>query len=178
MESTTNKIAKAFTGRHPHSSEVLDIYTNKNRPKRLLSSEKLRVRSGSGGSSSSVLQSRYGFDTSEYIVPPVGSGMGNRKKRKLDSTEKEKQQHSLVQSDGTDDSSSEMAAADSSEQRWCICNDFSYGNMIACDNLDCPIEWFHYPCVGIPASGTTKRKWYCPDCRSKLKKKNSSSKKL
>ena len=176
MESTTNKIAKAFTGRHPHSSEVLSIYP-KNRPKRLLSAEKHRVRSGSGGSSNSLLQSRYGFDTSEYIVPPVGSSSMGRKKRKLDSGEKE-QEYNMAQSDGTDESSSEMAAADSSEQRWCICNDFSYGNMIACDNLDCPIEWFHYPCVGIPASGTTKRKWYCPDCRLKLKKKSSSSKKL
>ena len=21
--------------------------------------------------------------------------------------------------------------------------------MVACDNEDCPYEWFHYPCVGI-----------------------------
>jgi hypothetical protein len=27
----------------------------------------------------------------------------------------------------------------------------SYGDMVACDNEDCPYEWFHYPCVGITA---------------------------
>ena len=33
--------------------------------------------------------------------------------------------------------------------RYCICNQVSYGDMVACDNDDCPYEWFHYPCVGI-----------------------------
>ena len=27
----------------------------------------------------------------------------------------------------------------------------SYGDMVACDNEDCPYEWFHYPCVGVTA---------------------------
>ena len=25
----------------------------------------------------------------------------------------------------------------------------SYGQMIACENPDCAIEWFHFPCVGL-----------------------------
>merc|ERR1719264_1746708 len=40
---------------------------------------------------------------------------------------------------------------DPNEPRYCICNQVSYGDMVACDNDDCPYEWFHYPCVGITA---------------------------
>ena len=40
---------------------------------------------------------------------------------------------------------------DPNEPRYCICNQVSYGDMVACDNTDCPYEWFHYPCVGITA---------------------------
>ncbi|KOB70727.1 Inhibitor of growth protein [Operophtera brumata] len=40
---------------------------------------------------------------------------------------------------------------DPNEPRYCICNQVSYGDMVACDNQDCPYEWFHYPCVGITA---------------------------
>lgn len=49
---------------------------------------------------------------------------------------------------------------DPNEPRYCICNQVSYGEMVACDNAECPLEWFHYPCVGITTS--PKGKWYCP----------------
>ncbi len=35
--------------------------------------------------------------------------------------------------------------------------------MIGCDNDLCPIEWFHFNCVGL--SHKPKGKWYCPKCR-------------
>ena len=54
------------------------------------------------------------------------------------------------------------AELDASEPRYCICNRVSYGEMIACDNPDCSIEWFHFNCVGI--SQMPKGKWYCPNC--------------
>lgn len=53
---------------------------------------------------------------------------------------------------------------DPNEPRYCICNQVSYGDMVACDNQDCPYEWFHYPCVGITAP--PKGKWYCPQCQN------------
>ncbi|XP_062522199.1 inhibitor of growth protein 3-like isoform X2 [Corticium candelabrum] len=61
----------------------------------------------------------------------------------------------------------EIAAAwteeiDPNEPRYCLCNQYSYGEMVACDNLECPIEWFHYGCVGI--TEPPKGKWYCPRC--------------
>jgi hypothetical protein len=58
--------------------------------------------------------------------------------------------------------------APSDEPRYCLCDDISYGEMIACDNPKCKIEWYHLPCVGLthaPKSG----KWYCPACRKKKK---------
>lgn len=60
------------------------------------------------------------------------------------------------------------------EPKYCICQGISYGEMIACDNPDCAIEWFHYDCVGItPETATKKGKWYCPDCKLYLQQKKA-----
>lgn len=56
------------------------------------------------------------------------------------------------------------------EEKYCFCNNVSYGAMIACDNDNCPLEWFHYGCVGMnkPPNG----KWYCStQCREQAKKR-------
>lgn len=43
--------------------------------------------------------------------------------------------------------------------------------MIACDNPNCPIEWFHYECVGLlePPVG----QWFCPPCSVKMGRPSS-----
>ncbi|CAA0816705.1 PHD finger protein ING1 [Striga hermonthica] len=51
---------------------------------------------------------------------------------------------------------------DPNEPTYCLCNQVSYGEMIACDNPDCKIEWFHYGCVGLKEP--PKGKWYCSQC--------------
>eukprot|EP00252_Welwitschia_mirabilis_P026338 TRINITY_DN8626_c0_g1_i1.p1 TRINITY_DN8626_c0_g1~~TRINITY_DN8626_c0_g1_i1.p1 ORF type:complete len:231 (-),score=55.07 TRINITY_DN8626_c0_g1_i1:745-1437(-) len=51
---------------------------------------------------------------------------------------------------------------DPNEPTYCFCNQVSYGEMIACDNPECKIEWFHFGCVGIKER--PKGKWYCPNC--------------
>ncbi|KAK9823528.1 hypothetical protein WJX72_003426 [[Myrmecia] bisecta] len=56
------------------------------------------------------------------------------------------------------------AAPDPTEPVYCICQRVSFGEMIACDNPDCPVEWFHYECVGISPDDPPKGKWYCTDC--------------
>ncbi|WAR26318.1 ING3-like protein [Mya arenaria] len=58
---------------------------------------------------------------------------------------------------------------DPNEPRYCLCNQVSYGEMVGCDNDDCPIEWFHYPCVGLTQA--PKGKWYCPQCTAALKRR-------
>lgn len=42
-----------------------------------------------------------------------------------------------------------LALAGPDEPTYCHCNRISFGEMIGCDNDDCPIEWFHLACVGL-----------------------------
>lgn len=58
---------------------------------------------------------------------------------------------------------------DPNEPTYCVCHQVSYGEMIGCDNQDCPIEWFHFGCVGLTAK--PKGKWFCQKCQSDRKKK-------
>lgn len=51
---------------------------------------------------------------------------------------------------------------DPNEPKYCTCQQVSFGEMIACDNIDCPIEWFHFSCVELKSK--PKGKWYCPEC--------------
>ncbi|XP_044484907.1 PHD finger protein ING1-like isoform X2 [Mangifera indica] len=51
---------------------------------------------------------------------------------------------------------------DPNEPTYCFCNQVSYGEMVACDNADCKIEWFHFGCVGLKEQ--PKGKWYCSVC--------------
>lgn len=54
---------------------------------------------------------------------------------------------------------------------YCVCRQVSFGNMVACDNDECPYEWFHWDCVGLvePPQGT----WYCPTCTKAMKEKET-----
>ncbi|WVQ68356.1 uncharacterized protein L199_006563 [Kwoniella botswanensis] len=56
--------------------------------------------------------------------------------------------------------------ADPNEPRYCYCNQVSYGQMIGCENEECPLEWFHLTCLGLesPPQG----KWWCDICRPKV----------
>lgn len=64
----------------------------------------------------------------------------------------------------------ELGHVDLAEPRYCFCNNVSHGEMIACDNPECAIEWFHFDCVGITKESRPKGKWYCPQCASTMKK--------
>lgn len=58
----------------------------------------------------------------------------------------------------------------SDDRKYCLCQKVSFGDMIACDNEECPYEWFHWACVGLksePVGGT----WYCPVCTQHMKRK-------
>lgn len=45
---------------------------------------------------------------------------------------------------------------------YCVCHSVSHGNMVACDNENCPNEWFHWECVGLTQE--PKGRWLCADC--------------
>jgi hypothetical protein len=57
---------------------------------------------------------------------------------------------------------------DPNEPTYCICQRVSFGEMVGCDNPECPREWFHYECVGLSAS--PKGKWLCPECSAAARK--------
>uniref|UniRef100_A0A673J0N5 Inhibitor of growth protein n=1 Tax=Sinocyclocheilus rhinocerous TaxID=307959 RepID=A0A673J0N5_9TELE len=57
---------------------------------------------------------------------------------------------------------------DPNEPTYCLCEQVSFGQMIGCDNDECPIEWFHFSCVGL--NHKPKGKWYCPKCRGDTEK--------
>lgn len=56
------------------------------------------------------------------------------------------------------------------DKKYCLCHNVSYGDMVACDNDNCPYEWFHWSCVGLKSepNGT----WYCPVCTEKFQRKS------
>jgi len=62
-------------------------------------------------------------------------------------------------SDGDEDTKNRE---ETGEKTYCVCNQVSFGNMIACEYEGCAIEWFHYECVGITEA--PKGKWYCNEC--------------
>ncbi|CAO1613533.1 unnamed protein product [Sympodiomycopsis kandeliae] len=54
---------------------------------------------------------------------------------------------------------------DPNEPVYCYCRGPSSGTMVGCENLDCPREWFHLPCVGLTQEPPEHVKWYCEDCK-------------
>lgn len=67
------------------------------------------------------------------------------------------------------------AAADADEPVYCYCQQISSGDMIACDNADCKIEWFHYECVGLKPGNAPKGRWLCPTCQEEAKQKKKGN---
>lgn len=60
---------------------------------------------------------------------------------------------------------------DASDERYCYCNDISYGEMVACDNKNCAREWFHLRCVGLEKAPGKNAKWFCDECKEQLSMK-------
>ncbi|KAI0390986.1 hypothetical protein F5Y17DRAFT_33136 [Xylariaceae sp. FL0594] len=58
---------------------------------------------------------------------------------------------------------------DANEPLYCYCNGVSYGEMVACDHDDCEREWFHLDCVGLKAAPPSSVKWYCDNCKDRMK---------
>ncbi|CAD5216664.1 unnamed protein product [Bursaphelenchus xylophilus] len=93
------------------------------------------------------------------------SGSGRKKKRKASE---------MAETDGTATESLEFDSplvempVDPNEPTYCYCHQVSFGQMIMCDNKTCTIEWFHFQCVGL--TSTPRGKWYCDNCKAKIKR--------
>lgn len=99
-------------------------------------------------------------DSSKKSGRSNDSGRGGRKKTRLAMT-------AAAATDVTAAAANPTAMdldlpVDPNEPTYCFCNQVSYGEMVACDNPDCKIEWFHFGCVGLKEQ--PKGKWYCSDC--------------
>ncbi|TVY85773.1 Chromatin modification-related protein [Lachnellula willkommii] len=92
--------------------------------------------SSTNDSELSDAESGTGDDDDEAVTPGGRHGDGDEEMLDLDDDE------------GSDD------------KKYCMCQNVSFGDMVACDNDSCPFEWFHWSCVGLKSEpiGT----WICP----------------
>ena len=51
---------------------------------------------------------------------------------------------------------------------WCFCKQSKGGDMVACDNHNCPIKWFHISCLEMTA--VPSGKWLCPTCHPAIER--------
>ena len=62
-----------------------------------------------------------------------------------------------------DEIAMELDDEDGDDTKYCFCHNVSYGDMVACDNENCPYQWFHWGCIGITEEPVGE--WLCPHCR-------------
>ncbi|XP_023854834.1 inhibitor of growth protein 5 isoform X2 [Salvelinus sp. IW2-2015] len=97
-----------------------------------------------------------GYESPEGRGLKKGEGQGLREKRgpkgrgRKSSDEDSPKKKKLKNSPGLSSALLPMQPSDvldmpvdPNEPTYCLCHQVSYGEMIGCDNPDCPIEWFH-----------------------------------
>lgn len=65
--------------------------------------------------------------------------------------------------DGAADDDMDVDEEEGDDTKYCICHSVSYGDMVACDNDNCPYQWFHWGCIGIEKEPVGD--WLCDHCR-------------
>ncbi|KAI1274455.1 hypothetical protein F5Y07DRAFT_214397 [Xylaria sp. FL0933] len=75
----------------------------------------------------------------------------------------------VVDEDAKSGHGDDEGEVDADEPLYCYCNGVSYGEMVACDADDCQREWFHLDCVGLKAAPPSNMKWYCDNCKDRIK---------
>ncbi|KAK7499783.1 hypothetical protein BaRGS_00008874 [Batillaria attramentaria] len=52
-----------------------------------------------------------------------------------------------------------------SKKLWCSCRKTEdYDNMVACENENCEVQWYHLSCVGLNHTPEADEVWFCPTC--------------
>ncbi|OAA64067.1 PHD finger domain protein [Cordyceps fumosorosea ARSEF 2679] len=107
--------------------------------------------------------------TAESDLSEAESGSGDDAARRSGSAADSKDADGDEVICDVDDDDEEEEEEGGDDKKYCLCHHVSYGDMVACDNDNCPYEWFHWSCVGLKSepNGT----WYCPVCSEKLQKK-------
>ena len=57
----------------------------------------------------------------------------------------------------------EAVSSSDDSKTYCFCGKDKKGMMIACENPECIVEWYHYSCIGIKRK--PKGSWFCPKCK-------------
>jgi inhibitor of growth protein 3 len=66
-----------------------------------------------------------------------------------------------------DEETEDVGETEGDDRKYCICQSVSHGDMVACDDEECPNEWFHWECVKLTKEPVGK--WFCPDCDCRRK---------
>lgn len=116
------------------------------------------VRGGRQGTTASedadsVLSSA---DASETDASQARGRRGNKKQQPAEEADVEMGEDEEMEDDEGED-----------DKRYCFCNQRSYGEMVACENDDCPYQWFHTGCLNMKKVPDEDEDWYCPTCREK-----------
>ncbi|KAF3907652.1 hypothetical protein AA313_de0206019 [Arthrobotrys entomopaga] len=75
---------------------------------------------------------------------------------------KQKNEDELDEDHSDSDNDEEEEDAGEDQKPYCVCQQVSFGNMVACDNKSCPFEWFHWGCVGLTKEPAGS--WFCDHC--------------
>eukprot|EP00090_Calanus_glacialis_P024226 TRINITY_DN37617_c0_g1_i1.p1 TRINITY_DN37617_c0_g1~~TRINITY_DN37617_c0_g1_i1.p1 ORF type:complete len:268 (-),score=68.89 TRINITY_DN37617_c0_g1_i1:293-1096(-) len=117
------------------------------------------------------------IDQFEFVQP------GNKcKGNQPNPTQKNKQKSEFIKQNGILKEPKVINASetgnlqDSAEPKalFCLCQREAFGDMVACDNQDCPMEWFHFACMRIKEKPVGV--WFCPPCLTQKRKKKSRKK--
>lgn len=115
------------------------------------------VRGGRGGTAASE-DADSALSSADASETDASQSRGRRghKKQAPDMTEAEAGEDEEIEDDEGED-----------DKRYCLCNQRSYGEMVACENDDCPYQWFHTGCLNMKKVPDEDEDWYCPTCREK-----------
>ncbi|KAG7452950.1 uncharacterized protein BT62DRAFT_998967 [Guyanagaster necrorhizus] len=104
----------------------------------------------------------------EIIAPPEPT-TARRGKKKQSTAPAEEQSTSLKITLPAAPITYTPESTDPDEPKYCYCERISFGEMIACDNPPCKIEWFHLSCTGLTEVPSQSKKWYCDHCKASRK---------
>ena len=128
-------------------------------------SPSVRSRGGTADDDDSVLSSA---DASE--TDTVGSAGGRSRRGGGGGRNVNKKSVSVVDDEIEEpdaEGDPELGEEGEDTKEYCFCHSVSYGDMVGCENDQCPYEWFHLKCVGLKEPPPESAVWYCPECRTK-----------
>lgn len=125
--------------------------------RRLKTIPNIKETPGAAVSTPSKLNQESSLSTNSYALPSISFDLGIQDKAVRTSVDFNVPMHRIDGDDGTvlisndlsPTSSSSLDVTGNSNTSFCLCGEGFTDNMVACDGFNCPVEWFHYHCVGL-----------------------------